>query len=83
MHPATEPRTRSPHDAAIRHWFEVEIGGVYLAKVGGVLRHIRIDQLVKFRGPKGKLEPGFYATNLATGRLVRVRRATRLRERIR
>jgi hypothetical protein len=50
---------------------EVEIGGVYAAKVSGRVVAIRIDR----ESPYG----GWDATNLATGRTVHVRSAARLR----
>jgi hypothetical protein len=50
---------------------EVEIGGVYAAKVSGRIVSIRIER----ESPYG----GWNATNLATGRTVRVRSAARLR----
>jgi hypothetical protein len=50
---------------------EVEIGGVYAAKVSGRVVAIRIDR----ESPYG----GWDATNLATGRIFHVRSAARLR----
>ena len=50
---------------------EVEIGGVYVAKVSGRLVTVRIDG----ESPYG----GWDATNLSTRRSVRVRSAARLR----
>lgn len=50
---------------------EVEIGGVYVAKVSLQLVFVRIDSA----SPHG----GWLATNLATGRTVRIRSAARLR----
>jgi hypothetical protein len=52
---------------------EVEIGGVYVAKVSGQLVTVRIDR----ESPYG----GWEATNLSTRRSVRVRSAARLRGR--
>jgi hypothetical protein len=54
---------------------EVEIGGVYAAKVSRRVVSIRIDR----ESPYG----GWDATNLATGRTVHVRSAARLRCRFR
>ena len=54
---------------------EVEIGGRYVAKVSGSLVAVRIDR----ESPYG----GWDATNLATGRAVRIRSAARLRRRVR
>jgi hypothetical protein len=50
---------------------EVEIRGVYVAKVSGQLVNVRIER----ESPYG----GWDATNLATGRAVRIRSAARLR----
>lgn len=50
---------------------EVEIGGVYVAKVSGRIVTVRIDG----ESPYG----GWDATNLATRRDVRIRSAARLR----
>jgi hypothetical protein len=54
---------------------EIEIRGVYVAKVSGKLVSVRIDR----ESPHG----GWDATNLATGRPVRIRTAARLRGRAR
>ncbi|MCA9557184.1 MAG: hypothetical protein KC583_01360 [Myxococcales bacterium] len=54
---------------------EIEIRGVYVAKVSGQLVAVRIDR----ESPYG----GWDATNLATGRSVRIRTAARLRGRAR
>ena len=50
---------------------EIEIGGVYVAKVSGQIVKVRIDR----ESPYG----GWDATNLATGRAIRIRGAARLR----
>jgi len=50
---------------------EVEIGGVYVAKVSGCLVRVRIDR----ESPYG----GWDATNLETRRTIRIRSAARLR----
>ena len=52
---------------------DVEMGGRYVAKVSGTLVAVRIDR----ESPYG----GWDATNLATGRSVRIRTAARLRRR--
>lgn len=52
---------------------EVELRGVYVAKVSGRLVMVRVDR----ESPYG----GWDATNLATGRAVRIRSAARLRGR--
>mgnify|MGYP001600192200 CR=1 FL=1 len=49
---------------------EVEIRGVYVAKVSGQLVTVRLER----ESPYG----GWDATNLATGRAVRIRSAARL-----
>ena len=50
---------------------EVELRGVYVAKVSGRLVTVRLER----ESPYG----GWDATNLATGRAVRIRSAARLR----
>jgi len=50
---------------------QVQIGGTYIAKVSGNLVAVRIDR----ESPYG----GWDATNLKTGRSVRIRTAARLR----
>jgi hypothetical protein len=50
---------------------DVEIRGVYVAKVSGQLVKVRIER----ESPHG----GWDATNLATGRAIRIRSAARLR----
>lgn len=52
---------------------DVEIHGVYVAKVSGQLVTVRVDR----ESPYG----GWNGTNLATGRTVRIRTAARLRGR--
>jgi len=52
---------------------DVEMGGRYVAKVSGNLVAVRIDR----ESPYG----GWDATNLTTGRAVRIRTAARLRRR--
>ena len=51
---------------------EVEVGGIYIAKVSGRLVKVRIDRV----SPHG----GWVATNLVTGRPVRIKTAGRLRQ---
>jgi hypothetical protein len=53
---------------------DVVIGGVYLAKVSDRMTHVRIERESMFGG--------WDATNLATGRLIRIRSAARLRGRL-
>lgn len=50
---------------------EIEIGGVYVAKVSERLTKVRINSVSAFGG--------WNATNLKTGRAVRIRSAARLR----
>lgn len=53
---------------------EIEIGGVYIAKVSGKVVPVRImDEC-----PYG----GWYATNTVTGHVVRIRTAARLRRKV-
>jgi len=52
---------------------EVEVGGTYVAKVSGRLVAVRIDR----ESPYG----GWQATNLKSGRSIRIRTAARLRGR--
>jgi hypothetical protein len=52
---------------------EVEIGGIYLAKVSGKLTKVRITAA-------SNIGRGWFAENLATGREVRIRSAQRLRK---
>ncbi len=54
---------------------DVEIGGRYVAKVSGNMVAVRIDR----ESPHG----GWDATNLTTGRAVRIRTAARLRRPVR
>ena len=49
----------------------IQIGTTYIAKVSGTLAKVRITR----EHPRG----GWYGTNLATGREIRVRTAARLR----
>ena len=53
---------------------DVEIGGMYQAKVSGELTRIRIDSESRYGGWNG--------TNLRTGRQIRIKTAARLRCRI-
>ena len=50
---------------------DVQTGSIYITKVSGVLAKVRITR----ESPYG----GWYGTNLATGREVRIRGAARLR----
>ena len=50
---------------------EVQLGGVYLAKVSGRIVPVRVD--------REALRGGWHATNLATGRVIHLRSAQRLR----
>lgn len=54
---------------------EIEVGGIYLAKVSRRVVSVRIIAT----NPAG----GWIATNTATGRLVRIKTGARLRERVR
>jgi len=50
---------------------QVQIGWIYVAKVSGKLRHVRIDAESRFGG--------WDATNVSTHRTIRIRSAQRLR----
>ena len=52
----------------------VHIGTTYIVKVSGVLAKVRITR----EHPRG----GWYGTNLATGREIRIRTAARLRSEV-
>lgn len=54
---------------------EIEIGGVYVAKVSERIVTVRIDSMATYGG--------WHATNLETGRTVHIRTAARLRARAR
>jgi hypothetical protein len=58
---------------------EVEVGGVYLAKVSGVLTLVRIDAETSGRSRR----TWWRATNLKTKREITIRSAMRLRARVR
>ena len=53
---------------------EVEIGGVYVAKVSGKLAPVRIDREATYGGWEG--------TNLVTMRSVHIKSAQRLRRKV-
>lgn len=53
---------------------EVRIGGTYVAKVSGGLTQVRLDSVSSYGG--------WNATNLRTGRAVRIRSAARLRSEV-
>lgn len=53
---------------------EVEIGATYTAKISENLTEVRIHSICAYGG--------WYATNLRTGRSVRIKSAAKLRERI-
>lgn len=54
---------------------EVVVGETYVAKVSGKLTRVRLT----YESPYG----GWVATNVATGRVIRIRSAARLRGRAR
>lgn len=54
---------------------EVKIGGVYVAKISQKLTKVRLDRECERWG-------GWYATNLLTGREVRIRTAGKLRREV-
>ena len=49
----------------------IKVGSIYLVKVSGTLAKVRLTR----EHPRG----GWYGTNLATGREIRIRTAARLR----
>ena len=49
----------------------IQIGGVYAAKVSGKIVHVRISSAASY--------VGWYATNMSTGRIIHIRSAARLR----
>jgi hypothetical protein len=51
---------------------DVKVGSVYAVKVSGLLRPVRLDREAGALG-------GWYATNLSTGRPVRIHSAQKLR----
>lgn len=53
---------------------EIQIDGVYTAKVSSKIAHVRIDRECQYGG--------WYATNLATKREIHIRTAQRLRQRV-
>lgn len=53
---------------------DVEIGATYKAKISNSLTEVRIDREYHFGG--------WLATNLRTGRSVRIKSAAKLRERL-
>ena len=61
---------------------EVEVGGVYLAKVSGVLTLVRIDAETSGSGLRTS-RTWWRATNLKTKREITIRSAMRLRARVR
>ena len=52
----------------------VKVGSTYIVKVSGTLAKVRITR----EHPRG----GWYGTNLATGREIRIRTAARLRSEV-
>ena len=61
---------------------EVEVGGVYLAKVSGVLTLVKIEGETRSSGLRST-RTWWRATNLKTKREITIRSATRLRARVR
>ena len=53
---------------------DVRIGGVYVAKISDKLTTVKIDEASRFGG--------WQATNLATGRSVRIKSAQKLRREV-
>lgn len=67
---------------------DIETGAVYVARVSGRLCHVRIlgsGPSRAIRGTYGRTDrwaPTWQALNLATGRVIRILSAQRLRERV-
>jgi hypothetical protein len=61
---------------------EVEVGGVYLAKVSGVLTLVKIEEETRGKGLR-TTRTWWRATNLKTKREITIRSAMRLRARVR
>lgn len=54
---------------------DVKIGGTYIARISGNLAPVRLDRESRFEG--------WEATNLVTGRSIRIKSAQKLREEVR
>ena len=52
----------------------IQVGSTYIVKVSGTLAKVRLTR----ESPRG----GWYGTNLATGREIRIRTAARLRSEV-
>jgi len=52
----------------------IQVGSIYIVKVSGTLAKVRLTR----ESPRG----GWYGTNLATGREIRIRTAARLRSEV-
>jgi hypothetical protein len=60
---------------------EIEVSGVYFARVSGNLVRVRVDQVVEGSNWKGRAYTHYRCTNLATGRRITIRSAQRFRSR--
>lgn len=59
---------------------QVQIGGVYVAKIGQRLCRVRIDEVVKQAATRYSQKKTWWAaTNLLTGRPIKIKRANKLR----
>ena len=61
---------------------EIEVGGVYLAKVSGKLTRVRVDAIHETSDWKGRSTTRYPCTNLITGRCIVVRSCQRFRARV-
>lgn len=61
---------------------DIEIGGIYLAKVSGKLVRLRVEEIRWAIWALGKERIGWICTNLDTGRQIVVRSPQRFRERV-
>ena len=60
---------------------QVEIGGVYHARISGRFVHVRVDRIEEtFTGRKSGTR--YHATNLMTGRHITFRSASKLRGKV-
>ena len=61
----------------------VSIGKVYIAKVSGKLCRVRLERERNFSGLGGhRVNHGWFATNLETGREIVIRTAAKLRREV-
>lgn len=63
---------------------EVEVGGVYHARISGKFVHVRIDRIdsIDPMTLRGRSRTMYYATNLMTNRKITFQSATKLRGKV-